>query len=306
MLACATLGGLLSLARITTLKPIKNSVQLGKVWVLSCIFCLTIVLGNASLRFIPVSFNQAIGSTTAFFTAILAFFFQGARESNLTYVALLPIAAGVMIASGGEPLFHSLGFSLALTATAGRAAKSVVQSILMTDPSEKLDPLSLLLYMSSICVVLLVPATLVLEPTAYLKAHSLLISYPGFGWWLLGNSLLAYVVNLTNFLVTKYTSALTLQVLGNAKGVVAACVSVLVFTNPVTPQGVTGYAITILGVFLYSESKRQTWLHKEGQAARSNGKDSTDVMGKLLLGHTKISMSDEHGHSKKSVGGLGV
>ena len=32
-----------------------------------------------------------------------------------------------------------------------------------------------------------------------------------FGWSLLLNSLLAYAVNLLNFVVTKYTSALTLQ-----------------------------------------------------------------------------------------------
>jgi hypothetical protein len=31
-------------------------------------------------------------------------------------------------------------------------------------------------------------------------------------WYLLFNSALAYFVNLTNFLVTKHTSALTLQV----------------------------------------------------------------------------------------------
>jgi len=41
-------------------------------------------------------------------------------------------------------------------------------------------------------------------------------------------------VNLTNFLVTRYTSALTLQVLGNGKGVIAVVVSILIFHNPWT------------------------------------------------------------------------
>ncbi len=47
------------------------------------------------------------------------------------------------------------------------------------------------------------------------------------------------------------------QVLGNAKGVVAAGVSVLVFRNVVTAQGALGYAITLGGVFLYSTAKRR-------------------------------------------------
>lgn len=42
------------------------------------------------------------------------------------------------------------------------------------------------------------------------------------------------------------------QVLGNAKGVVAAVISVLIFRNPVTFQGGMGYATTLAGVIVYS------------------------------------------------------
>ena len=45
--------------------------------------------------------------------------------------------------------------------------------------------------------------------------------------------------------------------IGNAKGVVCAFVSVLVFHNPVTAQGAIGYVITIFGTILYSESKKR-------------------------------------------------
>ncbi|PNH09611.1 putative sugar phosphate/phosphate translocator [Tetrabaena socialis] len=257
MLACTAIGGGASLFRILPMKPVKSWQQFMKIAVLAVVFCLTVVLGNASLKFIPVSFNQAIGSTTPFFTAVLAYAMQGHREVPLTYYSLIPIMAGVVVASGGEPLFNIIGFTFCLTATALRALKSVLQSILMTDPSEKLDPMSLLLYMSATSVMLLVPMAAVVEPGAFGTAVRLIRASPHFGYWLLGNSALAYFVNLTNFLVTKYTSALTLQVLGNAKGVVAAAVSVAVFRNMVTAQGCGGYAITVAGVFMYSESKRR-------------------------------------------------
>ena len=42
------------------------------------------------------------------------------------------------------------------------------------------------------------------------------------------------------------------QVLGNAKGVVAAGISILIFKNPVTLQGAVGYAIALFGVALYT------------------------------------------------------
>lgn len=51
--------------------------------------------------------------------------------------------------------------------------------------------------------------------------------------------------------------ARVLQVLGNCKGVIAAAVSVALFKNVVTLKGLVGYAITIAGVFAYSETKRR-------------------------------------------------
>ena len=44
-----------------------------------------------------------------------------------------------------------------------------------------------------------------------------------------------------------------LQVLGNAKGVVAVVISLLYFRNPVNAYSVIGYAITVTGVVLYSQ-----------------------------------------------------
>jgi drug/metabolite transporter (DMT)-like permease len=94
---------------------------------LAAIFTTTLVLGNVSLRFIPVSFNQAVGSCTPLFTALFGFYFQGVREKASTYAALVPVVLGVTISAGFEPRFHTLGFLACLLATALRAFKSVLQ-----------------------------------------------------------------------------------------------------------------------------------------------------------------------------------
>ncbi len=202
---------------------------------------------------------------------------QGTQEAPLTYYSLIPIVLGVVVASGGEPSFNVLGFVCCLAATALRALKSVLQSILMTDPAEKLDPMSLLVYMSGASICLLLPMAAVMEPAAFSRMHTLVTTSPNFVYWLVGNSSLAYLVNLTNFLVTKYTSALTLQVLGNAKGVVAAVVSVLIFKNAVTWTGCIGYAITVGGVFLYSESKRRAKAARAAEGPKSPPVAAKDV-----------------------------
>lgn len=72
--------------------------------------------------------------------------------------------------------------------------------------------MNLLLYMSPIAVLVLLPSTLVMEPNV-LEVILELGKEHKFMWLLLIlNSATAYVANLSNFLVTKHTSALTLQV----------------------------------------------------------------------------------------------
>jgi drug/metabolite transporter (DMT)-like permease len=255
MVACTLMSYILAASGFVAVQPLKSRAQFYKIASLALIFCFTVVLGNVSLRFIPVSFNQAIGATTPAFTAALSAVMLGHRESKEVYLSLVPVIIGIVIASGAEPLFNLAGFTAAILATAARALKSVMQGLMLSDSNEKMDSLSLLMYMAPVAAAALIPIALFFEPDA-MEACISLGADRRFWALLLFNSALAYFVNLTNFLVTKHTSALTLQVLGNAKGVVAVVVSVLCFRNPVTFYSMLGYAITVMGVVFYSQAKK--------------------------------------------------
>ncbi|XP_071711368.1 probable sugar phosphate/phosphate translocator At5g05820 isoform X2 [Rutidosis leptorrhynchoides] len=111
----------------------------------------------------------------------------------------------------GEPSFHIFGFIMCLGAIAARALKLVLQGILLSSEEEKLNSMNLLLYMAPVAVVILLPATLLMEDIVVGITIALARRDISIVWYLLFNSALAYLVNLTNFLVTKNTSALTLQ-----------------------------------------------------------------------------------------------
>lgn len=248
--------------RLVPHQPLSSRAHLFKVAALASIFSLSVVSGNASLGFLPVSFNQAVGATTPFFTALFALAITRRREAATVYAALLPVVLGIVLAANSEPLFHPLGFLLCLASTAGRALKSVVQGILLSssdvEPADKLNSMNLLMHMAPIAAAILFPLALCYEPGVLAAAAGKVRADPSLALLLFANATVAYLVNLTNFLVTKHTSALTLQVLGNAKAAVAALVSVLVFRNPVTVMGVLGFGITIAGVALYSEAKKRS------------------------------------------------
>ncbi|KHN04324.1 Putative sugar phosphate/phosphate translocator [Glycine soja] len=227
MLSCAAYSyASINFLELVPLQHIHSKKQFLKIFALSAIFCFSVVCGNTSLRYLPVSFNQAIGATTPFFTAIFAFLITCKKETGEVYLALLPV--------------------------------SVVQGILLTSEAEKLHSMNLLLYMAPLAAMILLPFTLYIEGNVLALTIEKAKGDPFIVFLLLGNATVAYLVNLTNFLVTKHTSALTLQVLGNAKAAVAAVVSVLIFRNPVTVMGMAGFGITIMGVVLYSEAKKRS------------------------------------------------
>ncbi|OMO86064.1 hypothetical protein CCACVL1_09828 [Corchorus capsularis] len=243
--------------KVAPLQVIRSQLQLIKISALGLIFCLSVVGGNISLRFLPVSFNQAVGATTPFFTAVFAYLMTMKKEGWVTYVTLIPVVTGVIIASGGEPLFHLFGFIMCIGATAARALKSVLQGILLSSEAERLTSMNLLMYMAPVAVIFLLPAAILMEEGVVGITIALARDDWKFLVYLIFNSALAYFVNLTNFLVTKHTSPLTLQVLGNAKGAVAVVISILIFRNPVSVTGMLGYSLTVAGVILYNEAKKR-------------------------------------------------
>jgi len=112
--------------------------------------------------------------------------------------------------------------------------------------------LNLLAHMSPRALLLLLPLVWAQEAAAPREALRLASGSPAFLVLLLLNCAAAALVNVSNFLVTRATSALTLQVLGKAKSIIAVGASLLLFQNPVSILGMAGYGICLLGVFAYS------------------------------------------------------
>jgi len=240
-------------------QEIQSRSQALKVVAQSITFGVSIVCGVSALGHIPVSFNEMISSTTPLFTAIIAYAMQGEGQTYEKVTALLLVAVGASISSGGEPSWSLVGFTLALTATATRALKAVLQAVLLTSSEEKLSSMNLLRYMTGIVIIVLVPIVLASEGGTKMMDIFIENYHAGntkFLFIMTINVFAAFMSNLSQFLVTKCVGAVVLQVLGNFKGVVNACISVLVFQNAVTLQSLGGYGLTTAGVFIYTYLKR--------------------------------------------------
>ena len=220
---------------------------------LSLVFVVSVASGNAALGYIHVSFAQAIGATAPLWTVLLSVLLTRKSYPPLVYASLGLISLGMLLTVRGEVNFHPLGFVLLLTATLTRALKSILQGLLLSAPEERLDPLELLYHMAPRAGAALLVWSALMERHVLADAS---VRQPML-WLCVGaSSVVAFLLNLSQFVVTKRTSAVTLQVLGNVKVVLSIGVSLLIFGNPVSMWSAAGCVITLAGVAAYNRAPK--------------------------------------------------
>jgi len=231
-----------------------------KILPLAGIFCASVAAGNIGLKYIFVSYAQIVTATTPLFTVLVTSLFTTTHLKWEIYLSMIPIAGGVGLASWEEADFHLFGFLAIVIATALRAIKSVWQGVLLSDEDDKIDALSLLYYMSPPCFFMLLLMTMIFEPEIIMYSTYIMgiLTNASLIFWLFLSGLIAFVLNMMNLLVTKYTSAVTLQVLGNVKVVLSIIVSVFIFQNQVSFLAWLGCTITLLGVNWYTLAMKRT------------------------------------------------
>uniref|UniRef100_A0A061S762 Solute carrier family 35 member e4 n=1 Tax=Tetraselmis sp. GSL018 TaxID=582737 RepID=A0A061S762_9CHLO len=252
-------------------QPCTSRKQRFHILTLAAAFGVSVVAGVAAFSFIPVSFSEMISSTTPVFTALFACLIVRERSGSwLNSLSLLVVVVGALVATEGEPSWHPVGFTLAVTSTVLRAFKAVIQQVLLQSEEEKMDSINLLRHISIAVTVLLLPMAAAMEGPTYLadivyNAH--LNGDSRLPAMLLLNVSAAFLVNWVQMQVTKMVGATVLQVLGIVKGTLTAFLSILFFRNPVTVSSVSGYITVIVGVFMYhfTYAARAPPQHKPGK-----------------------------------------
>ena len=197
----------------------------------------------------------------------------GKRERPRVWLTLVPVAGGAALSAGGAPEFHLVGVSLVFASNVARAVKSCMQELLLGGESA-LDSMNLLRYMSAFSAVTLLPMALASRVRRTFTGDCSPCARQARSRRARRELRGAFAVNLTQFTVTAHVGALYMQVLGNLKNVFTSTVSVFVFRNAVTPMGVVGYAVTMLGAYAFGREKRR---EREGDAGHAIGAGAASI-----------------------------
>jgi len=257
---CAFLG-CLYLQRTGVFSP-KRLSRHGELIMLafSVLYTVNIAMSNLSLNLVTVPFHQIIRATTPMWVMLINFVWLKKQPQRIVAISLLPTILGVAIATYGDYYFTRLGFIMTVLGTVLSALKGVVTNVVQVGEL-KMHPLDLLFRMAPLAVL----------QTAFISVFSGELGRlrSEFEWTgskmlvLLGNGLLAGMMNFVSFTANKKTSALTMGVagtlesgvanwLGNIKQVLSILLAVFIFSLHITASNGLGIVITLCGGAFYT------------------------------------------------------
>lgn len=168
---------------------------------------------------------------------------------------------GVALATCGDYYFTPTGFVLTLLGVVLAAVKTVVTNRIMTG-SLKLSPLEVLFRMSPLaCAQGLLYAYLsgelsALSISSSLRLHTTsmtqVLSYRSQALALIGNGILAFVLNVVSFSANRSAGALTMTVCGNVKQCLTVLLGIVAFGVRVGWVNGVGMVVALVGAGWYS------------------------------------------------------
>ncbi|KAF2291398.1 hypothetical protein GH714_023657 [Hevea brasiliensis] len=280
---CSSIGAYIVI-RVLKLKPlivVDPEDRWRRIFPMSFVFCINIVLGNVSLRYIPVSFMQTIKSFTpattgqtqkssdkllhlfpASFHCILVVISTSMDwDSCLQWLvwrkyfdwriwaSLVPIVGGILLTSVTELSFNMFGFCAALFGCLATSTKTILAESLLH--GYKFDSINTVYYMAPFATMILGVPAMLLEGNGVLDWF-----YTHQSVWssviiIFSSGVLAFFLNFSIFYVIHSTTAVTFNVAGNLKVAVAVMVSWLIFRNPISALNAVGCGITLVGCTFY-------------------------------------------------------
>ncbi|KAI0047843.1 TPT-domain-containing protein, partial [Auriscalpium vulgare] len=232
------------------------------------------IFSSMAISRIPVSTTHTIKALSPLFTVAAYALLFGVRYSAKTYVSLLPLTFGVMLACSFD---MSASNAIGLLCAFGSALVFVTSNIffkkIMPTPTSagatshhKLDKLNLLFYSSSMAFLLMIPIWVFTDLPLFLAASSAEpghVAHPSHGhsahhsvaYYMILNGTVHYAQNIIAFVILASVSPVTYSIASLVKRVVVICMAIVWFSQSVHPVQGVGIALTFAGLWMYNNAK---------------------------------------------------
>lgn len=255
-------------------------INIVKIIPLCLSFCGFVALTNMSLVYNNIGFYQLIKVLTTPLLVIIQTFFYQKTFSTKVKLSLTVTCIGVAIATGSDSQANFFGTFVALSAL---LVTCLYQIWVGTKQSElQCNSFQLLYYQAPISCVMLIPMAFFcdnLSETYYTPCSGTVM-------WILFSGILAFLVNISIFLVIGKTSPVTYNVLGHFKLCVILSLGFIAFGDNFNFRVLTGIAFTLAGVFWYTNLKME-------ESAKAQDETDKAVLKTVVVSHENDPEGDK-------------
>ncbi|KAG8997773.1 suppressor of loss of ypt1 [Tulasnella sp. JGI-2019a] len=231
------------------------------------------IFSSMAISRVPVSTVHTIKALSPLFTVAAYALLFGVRYSASTYISLLPLTLGVMLACSFDLNFdNALGLICALGSALVFVSSNIVfKKIMPTEggassgptPSHKLDKLNLLFYSSGLAFILMLPIWVwsdlgrLLDHDHHARPKYTGNSEPAHGvmYYFILNGTVHWAQNIIAFMILSSTSPVTYSIASLVKRIAVILIAIAWFAQPVHfIQGI-GILLTFVGLWMYQRAK---------------------------------------------------
>ncbi|KAF8967733.1 triose-phosphate transporter family-domain-containing protein, partial [Flammula alnicola] len=260
------------------------------------------IFSSIAISRIPVSTVHTIKALSPLFTVAAYALLFGVSYSSKTYVSLLPLTLGVMLACSFDV---SASNTIGLLCAFGSALVFVSSNIFFkkimpshtagtSSSSHKLDKMNLLLYSSGMAFLLMIPIWVYYDLPLLLAGATPAIPAKGsppphsVPYYFVMNGTVHYAQNIIAFVILSSTSPVTYSIASLIKRVAVICIAIVWFSQSVHPMQAFGICMTFTGLYMYNNAKGDVEKGEKKlrriEANRDMMLPSTKEESKMLLG----------------------
>jgi hypothetical protein len=211
---------------------------------LSLCFAISICLSNEAYLYCSVPFLQMCKELNVVMVYFVGLALAVERFNVQQATILLVIMMGCCMSIHGEMKFSKTGFVFQICAQFAEVIKIITQQKIMQ--GYKIDPLTMVLIMSPLCLVSLSVGLVVFWQAgivAKAQEHAVHLLFNGFN---------AFALNVSVAVVIRFASGVGFVLAGVIKDVAIVACAALIFGALITPLQIIGFSIAVSGVLFHS------------------------------------------------------
>ncbi|TAQ86405.1 hypothetical protein B7494_g5278 [Chlorociboria aeruginascens] len=233
------------------------------------------LLSSTATAKIPVSLVHTIKGLSPLFTVLAYRLFFDIRYPLTTYLSLVPLTLGVMLACSAEFRGNIFGILYAFLAALIFVTQNIFSKRLFNEAAvaeasglatpRKLDKLNLLCYSSALAFLLTSPIWFWSEGIALLgdffhdgsldlSTHPSAFDHGRLALEFVFNGTFHFGQNIIAFVLLSMVSPVTYSVASLIKRVFVVVIAIIWFQNPITRIQAVGIALTFFGLYLYDRT----------------------------------------------------